>query len=192
MRNENGACGRRFSLYRTKGEIMSRTLVVLGTAAGLAAGCAGKMPQTADEFRQMAPGAFMVQVQSFEVKRSPRDIGESFRRRAPECLNVTIRTTSSSPGSYQVIDTAYKATVIAGSDKAELHLQQKHLKGVVNVYEEPKDGHYLFVVDATPAGARAAKVQIIGPSRGYDVVVRAIKAWADGSGTACPDLTKIG
>ena len=171
---------------------MSPNLAVLGAVAVLAAGCAGKMPQSADEFRQMAPGAFMVQVQSFEVKRSPREIGETFRRRAPECLNVTIRTTSSAPGSYQVIDTAYKATVIVGSDKAELHLQQKHLKGVVNVYDEPKDGHYLFVVDAVPAGARAAKLQIIGPSRGYDVVVRAIKAWADGSSTGCPDLTKIG
>lgn len=171
---------------------MGSKLAVLGAAAALAAGCAGKMPQTAEEFRQMAPGGFMVQVQSFEVKRSPREIGETFRRRAPACLNVTIRTTSSAPGSYQVIDTAYKATVVAGGDKAELHLQQKHLKGVVNVYEEPKDGHYLFVVDAMPAGPRAAKLQIIGPSRGYDVVVRAIRAWADGSGTACPDMTKIG
>jgi hypothetical protein len=171
---------------------MRTRLAVLGAVAALAAGCAGKMPQTADEFRQMAPGAFMVQVQSFEVKRSPREIGETFRRRAPECLNVTIRTTSSSPGSYQVIDTAYKATVVAGGDKAELHIQQKHLKGVVAVYKEPEDGHYLFVVDALPAGARASKVQIIGPSRGYDVVVRAIKAWAEGGSTACPDMTKIG
>ena len=161
-------------------------------AALAAAGCAGKMPQTADEFRQMAPGAFMVQVQSFEVNRPVREVGETFRRRGPGCLNITIRTTSSAPGSYQVIETAYKATVVAGASKAELHLQQKHLKGVVAVYQEPEDGHYLFVVDALPAGARATKVQIIGPSRGYDVLVRAFKAWADGSSTGCPDMTKIG
>jgi type IV pilus biogenesis protein CpaD/CtpE len=53
---------------------MTRRLAVLGAAAALAAGCASKKPQTADEFRQMAPGAFMVQVQSFEVKRSAREI----------------------------------------------------------------------------------------------------------------------
>lgn len=169
---------------------MLRLAIVL--LASLLAGCAGKMPQTAEEFRQMAPGAFMVQVQSFDVRRPVREVGETFRRRAPECLNVTIRTTSRAPGSYQVIDTAYKPTVIAGRDKAELHIQQKHLRGVVNVYKEPEDGHYLFVVDAVPAGPRAAKVQIIGPSRGYDVIVRAIRAWAEGSGTGCPDLTKIG
>ena len=76
---------------------MAKELAVLGTAAVLLAGCAGKMPQTAEEFRQMAPGAFMVQVQTVDVKRSPREIGETFRRRAPDCLNVTIRTTSSAP-----------------------------------------------------------------------------------------------
>jgi hypothetical protein len=161
-------------------------------AAALAAACAGKMPQTGDVFRQMAPGAFMVQVLTYVVTRPVRDVGETFRRRAPECLNLTVRTTSQTSTSYQVIDTAYKATVIAGASKAELHLQQKHLKGVIAVYEEPADGHYLFVVDAVPAGPRAAKVQVIGPSRGYDVIVRAIKAWAEGSSTACPDLTKIG
>jgi hypothetical protein len=169
-----------------------RALIAWPAAAFLVAGCATKMPQTADEFRQMAPGAFMVQMQSFEVKRSVRDVGESFRRRAPECLSVTIRTTSSAPGSYQVIDTRYKPTVVVGGDRAELHLQQKHLRGVLHVYKEPEEGRYLFVVDAVPAGTRATKVQIIGPSRGYDVVVRAIKAWADGSSQGCPDLTKIG
>jgi hypothetical protein len=158
----------------------------------LAAGCVSKMPQTAEEFRQMAPGAFMVQVQSFEVKRALREVGETFRRRAPECLNVTIRTTSQSRTSYQVIETAYKPTVVIAAGKAELHLQQKHLKGVLKVHAEPADGYYLFVVDAVAAGPRLTKVQIIGPSRGYDVVVRALKAWADGSSTGCPDMSKIG
>lgn len=166
---------------------------IAGTiAALLAAGCATKMPQTADEFRRMAPGAFMVQVQTIEVKLSVREVGETFRRRAPECLGVTIRTTSSAPGSYQVIEARYKPTVVAGADRAELHVQQKHLKGVLTVHKEPEDGRYLFVVDATPAGRGTAKVQIIGPSRGYDVVVRAIRAWADGSSQGCPDMTKIG
>ncbi len=80
--------------------------------------------------------------------------------------------------------------MIVGANKVELHLQQKHLRGVMKVREEPADGHYLFVVDAVPAGARATSVQIIGPSRGYDAIVRAIKAWADGSSSGCPDLTQ--
>jgi hypothetical protein len=90
-----------------------------------------------------------------------------------------------------VIDTAYKATVIVGAQRAELHLQQKHLRGVLNVYKEPADGRYIFVADADAVDRGTTKVRIIGP-KGYEVVVRAIRAWADGSSTGCPDLTKIG
>ena len=168
-----------------------RTAIVLFIAALAGAGCATTIPQNAEEFRQMAPGAFRVQVENFEVKRSVRQVGETWRRRAPECLNVTIRTTSSAPGSYQVIVTAYKPTVVAGAQRAELHLQMKHLQGVVNVQKEPEGGRYMFVADADPAGRGATKVRIIGP-KGYEVVFRAIRAWADGSSQGCPDLTKIG
>ena len=157
-----------------------------------AAGCATHAPQTADEFRRMAPGAFMVQVQSFEVKRPVREIGETFRRRAPECLNVTTRSTEQGPGHYHTVETAYTPTTLVAADRAELHIQQKHLKGVKAIYKEPEQGHYLFVVDANAVDRGTTKVQIIGPSRGYDVVVTAVKAWASGSGMGCPDMTKIG
>lgn len=160
-------------------------------AAALAAGCAATLPQNAEEFRQMAPGAFRVQVENFEVKRPVRQVGDTWRRRAPECLNVTVRTTSSAPGSYQVFVVAYKPTVVAGAQHAELHLQMKHLQGVVNVQKEPEGGRYMFVADADPSSQGMTKVRIIGP-KGYEVVFRAIRAWADGSSQGCPDLTKIG
>jgi hypothetical protein len=156
------------------------------------AGCATKMPQTADEFRRMAPGVFMIQVQSFEVQRPLREVGETFRRRAPECLNVTTRSTEQGPGHYHVVEAAYKPTTLVGAERAELHIQQKHVKGVLAVHKEPEAGHYLFVVDASAVDRGTTKVQIIGPAKGYDVVVSAVKAWASGSSMACPDLTKIG
>ena len=160
--------------------------------AVLLAAC-GTMPQNPEDFRKaVSGGAMMTKTDSYEVNRSTQAVGTAFKQRAQECLGVQVRTVSRTSTSYQNILTSYKPTVIANDRRAELHLQQKHLKGVVNVYEEPEDGHYLFVVDALPTGARASKLQIIGPSRGYDVVVRAIKAWADGSSTACPDMTKIG
>ena len=160
--------------------------------AAFACGCATKAPQTADEFRRMAPGAFMIQVQSFEVKRSVREVGETFRKRAPECLSVTTRSTERGPGHIHTVETAYKPTTLVSADRAELHLQQKHLKGVIAVHQEPEAGHDLFVVDANAVDRGTTKVQIIGPSRGYDVVVSAVKAWASGSSMGCPDLTKIG
>jgi hypothetical protein len=171
---------------------MSFRLAVLAAAAALAAGCATQMPQTAEEFRKMAPGAFMVKAETYEVSRPLREVAETFRRRAPECLNVTVRTTSQTPGSYQVITTAYKPTVVSGAERAELHVQQNHLTGVMKVRKEPAGGYYLLVADAYPVDRGRTRIQILGPSRGYDVLWRAIRGWATGENLGCPDMTKIG
>jgi len=171
---------------------MSFRLAVLAAAAALAAGCATKAPQSAEEFRRMAPGAFMIKSESYEVKRPLREVAESFRRRAPECLNVTVRTTSQTPGSYQVLNTAYKPTVESGAERAELHVQKSDLTGVIKIAKEPAGGYYLMVVDATPVDRGRTRIQILGPSRGYDVLWRAIRGWATGENLGCPDMTKIG
>ena len=54
---------------------------------------------------------------------------------APKCLDVTIKTTSQTTTSYQVIVTDYNPTVIVGKDRAELHVQQDFLQGVMHVSE---------------------------------------------------------
>lgn len=171
---------------------MNHRLAVLGTAAALAAGCATQMPQTAEEFRKVAPGAFLMKSETFEVNRPLRAVAETFRRRAPECLNMTVRTTSRTATSYQVINAAYKATVVPGAERAELHLQRNYLTGVVKVHKEPEGGHYLMVADAYRLDAKRTRLQVTGPSRGHDVLWRAIQGWAAGDNLGCPDLTKLG
>jgi hypothetical protein len=156
------------------------------------AGCAGQMPQTAEEFRKAVPGAFLTKTESYEVDRPFREVAATFQRRAPECLGMTVQTTSRTTTSYQVIVTTYKPTVVVGSGRAELHLQQTHERGVVKVYKEPEGGYYLLVADAYPVGNSRTRIELFGPSRGYDVVYRAIQGWATGDNLGCPDLTKIG
>ncbi len=165
---------------------------LLAVATLLIAGCATQHPQNAEEFRRAVPGAFMAKTETFEVKRSFRDVAETFQRKAPECLNVRIRTTSQTTTSYQVIVTSYKPTVVATKERAELHVQQHHEKGVMKVTKEPEGGYYLLVVDAYPVDRNMTRVQWFGPSRGYDVLIRAVKGWASGENLGCPDLTKIG
>ena len=165
---------------------------ILAVSALLLAGCATQQPQTADEFRRAVPGAFMAKTETFEVNRSFRDVAETFQRRAPECLNVTTRTTSQTRTSYQVIVTAYTPTVVATKERAELHVQQDHKTGVMKVAKEPQGGHYLLVADAYPVDKNRTRVQWFGPSRGYDVLIRAVKGWASGENLGCPDMTKIG
>jgi hypothetical protein len=158
----------------------------------LLCGCVTQHPQNAEEFRKMAPGAFMVKVETHEINRSTREIGATFRKRAPECMNIRVRTTSQTTGSYQVIVSVYKPTVVVSDERAELHLQRHHEQGVLAVTKEPEGGYYLMVADAYPVDAKRSRLQIIGPSMGYDVIYRAIIGWATGKELGCPDLTKTG
>lgn len=163
----------------------------IALVAALLAGCA-QMPQTAEEFRKAAPGAAFAKVDTYEVNRPLRAVTADFRRRAPDCLDTEVRTVSRTATSYQNILTSYKATVVAGAGRTELHLQQLHKTGVVYPSKPPEGGAYLIVVDAYPAPGNRTRIQTFGPSRGYDVIYRAIRGWASGENLGCPDMTKTG
>jgi hypothetical protein len=168
-------------------------LVALAVACGtpLLSACGG-MPQNAEEFRKAVPGAFMTRVDSYEVDRPLREVSAAFQRRAPECLNMAVRTVSQSTTSYQNILTEYRSTVVAGGERAELHLQQLHKTGVIYPSKPPEGGAYVIVADAHPLSGSRTRMTLYGPSMGYDVVYRAIRGWASGDSSGCPDLTKIG
>jgi hypothetical protein len=154
-------------------------------------GCVTSHPQTAQEFREAVPGAFLAEVETFVVDRPFSDVAATFERQAPQCLNKRIKTTSQTNMSYQVIVTAYRPTVLMLEDRVELHLQQHHEQGVMNVTEEPEGGYFLIVTDAYPASGGKTQVDLYRPSVGYGVIIDAIKGWAEDGNVGCPDLTKI-
>ena len=168
---------------------LTRTLAAVTV---LLCGCVTQHPQNAEDFRKAVPGAFMAKVDTFEVNRPLREIGAAFRARAPECLNMRVTTTSQTPGSYQVIVSVYKPTVVVTDQRAELHIQRHHEKGVLAVTKEPDGGYYLLVADAYPVDAKRSRIEIFGPSKGYEVLTQAIMGWATGKNLGCPDLTKTG
>ena len=153
-------------------------------------GCVTSHPQNARDFRAAVPGAFMAKVEKYEVNQPYEKVAARFKKMAPKCLNVSIKTTSQTRTSYQVIVTDYKPTVIVGKTRAELHVQQHHRQGVLKVTEEPEGGYYLMVVDAIKLGKDKTRIEYYGPSSGYDTMVKAIKGWASGKNIGCPDLTK--
>ena len=152
-------------------------------------GCAGHMPQTADQFRQELPGAFLGKVEKFEVNRPYTEVGKSFQKMAPQCLDVRIKSTSQSTTSYSVVVTKWNPTVMISDQRAELHIQQLHEQGVLNVYEVPEKGYYMMVVDAIPLGKNKSEVVMYRSSVGNKALVKAIKGWAAGERIGCPDLT---
>lgn len=153
-------------------------------------GCAINHLQTAAEFRQAAPGAFMAKVESYEVNQPFSKVASAFKKQAPKCLDVRVQTESQTNMSYQLIVTKYNPTVLVSKNRAELHLQQIHEKGVMNVSQVPEKGYFLMVVDATPISENKTRIDYYGPSTGYETITKAIKSWATGNNMGCPDLTK--
>lgn len=147
-------------------------------------------PQTADEFRKAVPGAMTAKVETFEVDRSLSQVANTFEKMGPTCLAKTIKMTSRTNMSYQVIVTTYKPTVLVTPKKAELHVQFHHDQGVVNVSKEPAGGYYLLVADAIPTSQSKTRIDLYRPSMGHGVLIQAVKNWATGENVGCPDLTK--
>ncbi len=155
-----------------------------------AAGCSMQWPQTADEFRQQVPGAFMAKVTTFEAKRSFREVARTFQAKAPECLNVSVRSVERSSTSNINVLTTYKPTVRVNDKRAELHVQRHFQGNVIVPGKEPEGGLYFLVADATPVDRGTTRIDIYAPSRGADTLIRAITGWATGETLGCPDMTK--
>lgn len=147
-------------------------------------------PQTADEFRKAVPAAFSAKVETFEVDRPFSQVANTFQKMGPNCLTKTIKTTSQTNMSYQVIVTTYKPTVVVTGKRAELHVQMHHDQGVINVSKEPDGGYYLLVVDVQPVTQTKTRIDLYRPSMGHGVLIQAVKNWATGENVGCPDLTK--
>ena len=154
-------------------------------------GCAiGPHPQNASEFRKALPGSMFGKKESFTVKRKLRDVAKSFKKMAPKCLRKRVKSTSSGYMHHQVVVTDYTPTVVKKKNKVELHLQQDHIQGVMNVTKKPKGGYYMLVTDAFKVGKNKTKIDMYYASMGSDSIIKAIKGWANGK-KGCPDMTKL-
>lgn len=167
-----------------------KTRISAAALAVLVAACATQYPQTAEEFRKQVPGAFMGKVQTFEANRPFREVAKTFQAKAPECLNVSVRTVEHSNTSSSNILTTYKPTVIVTERKAELHVQRRFQGNIIVPGKEPPGGLYMLVADATPLEKGRTRIDIYGPSRGADTLIRAVTGWATGQNVGCPDMTK--
>ena len=164
-----------------------RTLA-LGTA--LLGACAVQHPQTAEEFRQYVPTASFGKVHTFEAQRPFRDVAKTFQAKAPECLNIAVRSVERSSTSNINVLTTYKPTVLVTDKRAEVHVQRSFKGNVIVPGKPPEGGDYYVVADATPLDRNRTRIDIYAPSVGANTIVRAITGWATGENVGCPDMTK--
>ncbi len=152
-------------------------------------GCSMHHPQSAAEFRKLLPESTFGEIEKFTVNQPLHKIGNAFKKKAPECLNVTIRTESWVNNSYQVYNTTYKPTVKVSTKKVELHIQQ-HIDNTLKISKEPEGGYYMMVVDVVPINKKKSQVTMYRASFGNDLIIKSIKRWANGKTRGCPDMTK--
>ena len=128
-------------------KIYMRSMLLIAFAL-LLGGCA--TPKNAEEFREKTRNGPFKFVETFEVSRPFNDVSATLRKKASECLAVSIDWTAEF-GRYRNkrsgTDT-YKPTFTSNSKRAELHLQLK--RSAVTEIGSPPDGNYRVVLDATP------------------------------------------
>jgi hypothetical protein len=163
---------------------------LLAASALLLTACAVQHPQSAQEFRQYVPTSSFAKVQTLEANRPFREVAKTFQAKAPECLDVAVRTVETSATSSINVLTTYKPTVVVTEKKAELHVQRSFKGNVIVPGKVPEGGDYFDVADATPLDRNRTRIDIYAPTMGSSTVIRAITGWATGENVGCPDMTK--
>lgn len=155
-------------------------------------------PKSPDELRSAVNGGMVMGSRSevVTVNRPYTQVVDHMKKQWTSCLAQTI--TMSSPngyGQYNYDKYQFVPTVSVKGKHAELLLQQKRLgrQAVMTGGKLPDDGFYtvIFDIDAVSANTTRINMQEL-PMTGisFEGVMKAGKAWAEGSNAACPDLSK--
>lgn len=166
-----------------------RSLPVVILLSVLLAGC-GSLPKTADTLRKNARGGAMFsEKDTVDVKRPVSQIADTFRKKAPECLQKKVAASWDQGGLRRRQVRAFKPTLKVGKDRVELALQSLIVEGGTDV-GAPPDGWFIVVVDAYALDKQTTRVELYKHAPGYSAVLPAIKNWATGQNMGCPDFTQ--
>lgn len=161
---------------------MLRT-IPLALACMAVAGCALN-PMTPDEFRK---GTVLMKKETYTVDRPLAAIAQTFRKRAPECLDLNLYTQQQVligfNGSPHHAGTS-KASVLANGDKVELHVQVDYK---ADLARRPEGGNYYFIADAQAVGPGRTRIDVYRAAIRTDVLLEAVKGWSYGTSQGCPD-----
>lgn len=160
--------------------LMACTLLLLGCAT----------PKNAGEFRRATRGGPFKLVETFEVARPFQDVSSTLRKKAGECLAVTVNwgAVSTKYVNKRSGTNTYKPTFIASPKKAELHVQLK--RSAVTEIGSPPDGNYRVVLDAAPIAKDRTRIDMYALSIDDNLLRKAMRGWVTGENLGCPDLTK--
>lgn len=168
-----------------------RRLFPIGLAL-LLTGC-GTFPQTPEEFRayylaETRPFLFdtIARQETYETRRSFREVERRLTDRIEHCLNVTVRKTAWVGTHLETTVMVYHTKIRrVGKDRAEITLQQDGAVGVGA--KAPEGGAYIMLVDLESKKGGGTSMTMYGRSVGPDFF-EAFERWANGGDPSCPDL----
>lgn len=156
-----------------------------------ASGCvtSPNIPMNAGDFRSVIKQeSKYAGKESYEVPVGINKVVANFFKLAPKCFNTTVKSTASNSfGHVGISYFHYKATVIPGKNRAEVHVQ-RYNEGDEVFIEMPKDGMYTVVADATKLGHNKTRIDIYYEKTFGTTVAEAIKGWTHNKNLNCPVL----
>jgi len=173
--------------------------VVYAVMVGAAlSGCAGTLvSQSADEFRERVKGSTRFgSTETIQVPRSYAQVSEALRKKANECLTVTVVSVSTERSGGITAPkgsrTTYNPTLTETKKGTQLTVQAAQAKKALQLQKVPENGFYIFAADAKAAGENATALTIYlytvdGRAKKIDSAVR---DWARGDNMSCPDLNR--
>ena len=128
-------------------------------------------------------------VERLDVNRPVRDIAATFRERASACLQTVTRSERSSFHSTHVAiaELNYTPTVVEADGRVELQLQVRQTVAIEIGPTNPK-GFFVFLAQVTPIDARRSRLEIWSMDWAK-ALPAAVKGWASGGFSGCPDLS---
>lgn len=173
---------------------MLRVIAVGLLVSGALQGCAAMVqPANPVEFRSAVKNSSLATFESVEAARPYRQVADTLRKKANECLAVTAE--SSGPvfqGNMLMTEhsrSVYKPTVTETEAGMELALQVD-FGSRTTPQKVPEGGFYILIADAAPAGNNATKLTIYrGSLAKAKEIDHAIRAWAKGESSSCPKLS---
>ncbi len=164
-------------------------LIVIAAVAVSGCVTSSSIPMNAGEFRSVIKrDSKYVGKESYEVPVSMDRVVANLSKLAPKCFNTTVKTTASNAfGRVGKSYFHYKATVIPGKAKAEVHVQ-RYNEGDEVFLKMPKDGIYTVVADASKLSHNKTRVDVYYDKTFGTPVAEAIKGWAHNKKLKCPVL----
>ena len=169
---------------------MIKKFIMLATVTLILTACAiPPAPQNREELIVgVKKGATFTQHESHIIKRPLAKVYKSLRPKVRKCLSVKVTSTMQQGYAIHTSTSIYRPSMRKVSkSRAEISLQVEHIPRPIG-NTMPKGGFFILATNIEAVSKNRTRITTYGPSIGHDDLFVAMKDWAQGKNTPCPDM----